>query len=152
MVYWLDQRRSRMRFPLAIQGQIALRQPLRLVPCIVTDLSDTGARITLSEPAGDVPPEFELIIPERLSIKASVAWREGQEYGIRFLAEYAQDPEISSGFAAPVDCAANVPDVADLSLISQPVVQKVLDEARDRIASAIGVPANSIRLTIEVSP
>jgi PilZ domain. len=151
MVYWLDQRRSRMRFPLAIQGQITLGQPLKFVSCIVTDLSDTGARITLSEPA-DVPPEFDLIIPERLNIKASIAWREGHEYGIRFLAERSQDHEALSGFDASDDCPASIPDTANPSLTEQPMVQKALDEARDRIASAIGVPAGSIKLMIEIAP
>jgi len=56
----------------------------RTIPCMVQDVSATGAKLRL--PLGfDMPADFELLVPE-LSIaqSASVAWRSEHSAGVSF--------------------------------------------------------------------
>lgn len=147
MVYWLDQRRSRKRMQLAIQGRIIADPSHEAMSCIVTDLSDTGARLTLPT-AAELPPEFDFVIPDRLTVRAQVAWSQGQDYGIMFLA--ARSREHGSGSTAASSPMDGLPELEDPSFITQFAVQEALDEARFKIAATMGVPADSIRLTIEI--
>jgi hypothetical protein len=54
------------------------------IPCVVLDLSDTGARINL--PGGEpLPEEFLLAIESKqIERRCRIAWRSGDEIGVEF--------------------------------------------------------------------
>ena len=54
------------------------------LPCFVRDLSDAGARIRI-DGSINAPDTFELLIElDGLEAECEVAWRQGDEIGIRF--------------------------------------------------------------------
>jgi hypothetical protein len=56
-------------------------------PCIVNNISGSGARITLS-PAVPVAGEFKVCIPQRgLNRTARLVWRKGDQLGVVFVVE-----------------------------------------------------------------
>lgn len=66
-------------------GVVVPKATCARVPCVVLDLSRTGARLHIEE-AQDVPAEFELGVDvESLTVGCEVVWRKGHEVGVRFL-------------------------------------------------------------------
>ena len=56
----------------------------RVVDCAVRDLSEDGARLTLTSTAG-IPDTFHVLLPgERRIAPAQSAWRTSREIGIAF--------------------------------------------------------------------
>jgi hypothetical protein len=55
--------------------------------CVMADLSATGARLQVQQPAA-LPDEFVLLLSHtgRLSRKCAVAWRAETEVGVEFIA------------------------------------------------------------------
>jgi hypothetical protein len=54
-------------------------------PCMIRDLSVTGAALEISELSGKIPENFNLIIPEDgLKLPCHVVWRSGFKLGIAF--------------------------------------------------------------------
>ena len=54
-------------------------------PCIIRDLSETGAAIELSDLSSRIPETFTLIVPEdKLKLPCRVVWRTGYRMGIAF--------------------------------------------------------------------
>ena len=54
-------------------------------PCMIRDLSETGAALELSSFAGQVPAAFTLIIPEdKLKLPCRVVWRSEFRMGVAF--------------------------------------------------------------------
>lgn len=144
----MDQRSSKRQRTL-LDGRIVFNNRFSLIECRVRDLSDTGARIMFEHPV-TIPPEFELEVPSReLSAWARVMWSRGREHGIRF----TDGPQaaISSGTSTSVT-NAQPPDesVPEKTLADNAKLQEILDEAQRRIAQITGVPADSIRLKLEV--
>jgi hypothetical protein len=84
MNFGLPERRSEERFPTELQGWIASRVTSAAIPCTVWDLSETGLRLVIAEPA-DVPVEFELHIPSQAArAKVRLIWTTGVHYGAAF--------------------------------------------------------------------
>lgn len=55
------------------------------IPCVVRDLSATGARLR-SDSSLSIPDRFELCIPlDGLEAECEVMWRRGEDIGVRFL-------------------------------------------------------------------
>jgi hypothetical protein len=55
-------------------------------PCIIRDLSETGAAIELSDLSARIPETFTLIVPEdKLKLRCRVVWRKGYRMGITFV-------------------------------------------------------------------
>jgi len=55
------------------------------IPCIVRDLSVTGAALELDDLSVRVPSEFNLLVPEdRLILPCRVVWRRGFRVGVQF--------------------------------------------------------------------
>ena len=55
-------------------------------PCIIRDLSETGAAIELTDLSARIPETFTLIVPEdRLKLPSRVVWRKGYRMGITFV-------------------------------------------------------------------
>jgi hypothetical protein len=55
----------------------------RRMPCIIRNLSDTGAKLEVSSVAG-VPNTFDLIAPGHRPHACRVAWRSLREMGVEF--------------------------------------------------------------------
>ncbi len=53
-------------------------------PCVVRDVSDSGARISFENPAL-VPPRFEIRIGNASWRQAQVRWRNRTEVGVEFI-------------------------------------------------------------------
>jgi hypothetical protein len=139
----MDLHRSSRRFRTLLEGQIVFDNRVSPVECIVRDLSDTGARIAFPHPV-EIPPEFLLEIPmEGLSVQTCVMWSKEKECGVKFI----NTPGLVTDSPVPRDS----PRKASTSDISRLIVQEILDEARQQIADAIGIPAGTIRLKMEIN-
>jgi hypothetical protein len=74
------------RFPTYLEGQIALKNGQAPIECVVWDLSETGLRMVVSDPA-EIPLEFALCIPgERAAAGVRLIWTDGIHYGAIFTA------------------------------------------------------------------
>jgi hypothetical protein len=145
----MDQRRSSKRVRTFMEGRIVFNNRFSLIDCFVRDLSEAGARIAFPRPT-DIPPEFDLEIPKKnMSIRARVIWSDGKEHGLKFIApakaytggealEVSGQPASSTG--PPSKSPPDVPSS----------VENVLNEARLRIAQAVGVPVHAVRLKLEI--
>jgi CheY-like chemotaxis protein len=79
-----DRRRS-TRKRLLKGGVIAFSARHATLPCVVRDLSETGARLQVQNAAA-VPDTFELVVElDGLEASGEVVWRRPGEVGIRFL-------------------------------------------------------------------
>ncbi len=67
-------------------GTIAFAARHATLPCVVRDISDTGARLQVGQ-VSSVPDTFELIVElDGLEAPAEIVWRSVAEIGVRFLA------------------------------------------------------------------
>jgi len=73
-------------------GIIAYCSRHATLPCVVRDISESGARLAV-EVTGAVPDTFELIIElEGFEASCSVVWRRANEVGVRFVGEPVRVP------------------------------------------------------------
>jgi len=73
-------------------GTIAFNQRRLTYPCVVRDLSASGARLHVDSP-DEIPNTFDLLIElDGFESQCETIWREGKQIGVRFLAE----PRISA--------------------------------------------------------
>jgi hypothetical protein len=58
-----------------------------LVPCVICDISEGGARLSMEAPVSDLPPSFILVLDMQALVhrKCRVVWTAGQFVGVRFL-------------------------------------------------------------------
>lgn len=83
----LPDRRSVKRRRVLKGGIVAFNNRHCAVPCSVRDISNAGARIRV-ESTFNVPDRFELIIEiDGLGADCKVAWRKGNDIGVRFIGE-----------------------------------------------------------------
>jgi hypothetical protein len=82
----MAERRANERFSTSLEGQIAFRKGQPPIDCVVWDLSETGVRIVVSDPA-DIPLEFALCIPGESAVAGvRLVWTDGTHYGAMFTA------------------------------------------------------------------
>jgi hypothetical protein len=146
----MEHRRS-PRTRTILQGRVVFNNRFSLIECTVRDLSDTGAQITFSHPVS-LPSELELEIPKKgLSTRANVMWSNGIHHGLMFL-EAAQDEARDSSPAPYGETMAPDKRSPQEDEIDGPAltIQDVLEEARSRIAHIAGVPAEMVRLKLEI--
>jgi hypothetical protein len=128
-----DQRAHR-RMRTLIKGNIFADRRLTNVDCTIRDLSEGGARIEFSD-ACNLPQEFELTIPSKnASYWARTTWRDGMRFGIAFF-----DRETGRGLS-PLDAEDAFR------------IQRILDEARNRIAQSIDVRSKLVQVTVNFWP
>lgn len=73
-------------------GVVSLNNGNITLPCVVRDISDTGAKLKV-DTGRNPPDQFELQIElDGLVAKCAVVWREGQQLGVAFL----EPPQISA--------------------------------------------------------
>ena len=79
MPFGTPERRSSERFPTHLKGWIADKTtPMK---CAIWDLSKTGVRFVVPEPA-NIPLEFQLQIPDHgVSTRVRLIWTDGIHYG-----------------------------------------------------------------------
>src|SRR3569832_767795 len=79
-----DQRKSR-RKPISFLARLELRPGGRAVGCILSDISDTGARIEVPYP-DKVPDRFRLWLTESGTARrmCTVVWRQARQIGVKF--------------------------------------------------------------------
>ncbi|MBL0406549.1 PilZ domain-containing protein [Microvirga aerilata] len=145
----MEHRRS-PRARTILNGRVVFNSRCSLIDCTIRDLSDTGAQITFSHPLS-LPAELELEIPKKgLSTRAKVMWSNGANHGLLFLdAEQATPSNSSVLRGEPESLAKSLPQevTGDGPAVR---IQDVLEEARSRIAQIAGVPAETVRLKLEV--
>jgi hypothetical protein len=80
--------RQAKRQELTYQAWIAYGEKQRVVPCMISNISRTGARICLPF-NGDVPDHFVLMLSHsgRVKRRCKVAWRSALEIGVSFEGE-----------------------------------------------------------------
>lgn len=77
-------RRKQLHYPAWIDlGEASSRQF-----CAITDISTTGAKLTVSK-SGELPDEFTLLLalPAKAQRRCRVTWRSDVQIGVRFLSE-----------------------------------------------------------------
>lgn len=80
-----QERRGQMRSKTLFTGTIRFQNRMMAMTCQVRNVSESGARFVLGEPAW-LPDAVELEIPRRdLRTKARIVWRRDQEIGIAFV-------------------------------------------------------------------
>jgi hypothetical protein len=146
----MEHRRS-PRSRTILQGRVVFNNRFSLIECTVRDLSGTGAQITFSHPVS-LPSELEFEIPKKgLSTRAQVMWSSGIHHGLMFLEATQDEACVSSptlsGETVPPD--ESFPQEGEIDEAA-PTIQDVLEEARRRIAHIAGVPAEMVRLKLEI--
>jgi PilZ domain len=137
MIKSADKRRSRRGRSL-LQGRIIFNSHYSVLECTILDVSETGARITFAHPI-QIPQEFELDIPKRGSItRTQVVWSRGREHGVRFIKD-----TVALGVPSPIGVIASHPAAQE--------VQKIVEEARQRIADLVQVPVGTVNLMLDVN-
>jgi hypothetical protein len=81
-------KRQAQRRDLTYQVWIAYGDEARIVPCTISNISQTGARLCLPF-NGDVPDDFVLMLSMsgRVRRRCKIAWRSTLELGVRFETE-----------------------------------------------------------------
>src|SRR5476651_1220075 len=82
------ERRPSPRRRVLLGGLVAYSDGERSFDCIIRNLSDTGARITLP-PSQPVPSNIYLInVRDRTAHEAKIMWNDGFEAGVAFLKSF----------------------------------------------------------------
>jgi len=96
-----DQRKAKRRL-MRYTAWLA-RKPGDLLGCVLSDISDTGARMTVQEP-DTVPDRFLLMLSRNGKAKrlCRVVWRKDKQLGVHFETKLAAaNPTASGGVASP---------------------------------------------------
>ncbi len=65
-------------------ASIVLANATEPIPCVVLDISSSGARLHVHDP-GEVPDQFRLIMENNNEeFACETVWRQGNEMGVRF--------------------------------------------------------------------
>ncbi|MFN3685304.1 PilZ domain-containing protein [Salinarimonas sp.] len=84
------------RHRVLIAGTIRYAGGIGTASCVVRNLSETGAKLTLSESL-NLPTHFDLAIAQKNAVhRCELRWRRGEEAGVAFL-----DASASAPAAAP---------------------------------------------------
>ena len=90
----MSEHRATLRSRTFLPAQIEIYDSGVRLECVIKDLSDTGARLSVSD-AVAVPRSFRIHIPKlKRSMRASIQWRRGDLIGIEFeQSETLEDPD-----------------------------------------------------------
>ncbi|WP_407666769.1 PilZ domain-containing protein [Microvirga roseola] len=103
----LPSRRRGKRFATILKGRIRLGTEAAQIPCRISCISVSGARIGLTEDI-ELPGEFELEIPRlEHSLKVRLIWSRANSHGVTFLEDPRQD--LSGNWTSFLD-ALRTPD------------------------------------------
>src|SRR3954462_13829819 len=103
----MDEQRAAPRKRTLLRGRIEFNNRQSSLDCLIRDLSETGARLTISENVA-LPRRFDLHIPNRdHAVPVELCWRIRDAAGVRFSSEQ----ESSCPQAIPADVAARLQDL-----------------------------------------
>ena len=88
------EKRRAPRKPLRYPGEIDAGDGSPLRKCLLSDISDTGARVLIENPK-DVPDRVMLMLGHERGArrKCKVVWRETKELGLEFIKEPMAKPQ-----------------------------------------------------------
>lgn len=95
----MSEKRLQARARSFLKGRIVFSNKATSVDCVVRNISDTGAKLHVSESV-TIPEQFELYIPQRdETLRARLKWRREDEVGVAFLTAGKVDepsPDVSA--------------------------------------------------------
>jgi hypothetical protein len=136
-----DERRIAARQRTVLRGCIYYNKRSAAADCLVRDVSDSGARLELSENVV-IPDLIELNIPKKEeTFHARVLWRRGNEVGVAYVdGRNGRDPDHGAGhLEAPAQRGNNGAELGDrvqrleaeiLSL--KGMIRSVVDDVKKR--------------------
>jgi hypothetical protein len=146
-------RRQSERLPSILEGRVVLEKEASKLQCTLRDISATGARIWL--PASmELPREFDLEIPVLQQIMpVQLMWSKGRTHGVQFLQELqGQSDGTSDGILDSVQPPETQPALEGIPKGLVSLTEDVLDDARQHLAAILELPAEKIRLKLEIDP
>jgi hypothetical protein len=87
----LEDRRTSVRRRVYKTGQISFRGLHAAIDCVIRDISDTGARLSVVSPLG-IPEFFDLTREGLPPCKCRVVWRKSALVGVEFVNAPARQP------------------------------------------------------------
>ncbi|MBZ6076662.1 PilZ domain-containing protein [Microvirga puerhi] len=76
---------AKERFLTNLDGRIVNHDSSVLADCVLCDISETGARLAILDPA-EIPLEFNLHVPEEGAYaRVRLVWSSGNECGVTFV-------------------------------------------------------------------
>lgn len=146
-------RRQSERLPSILEGRIVLGQEAPRLQCTVRDISATGARIWLPAEI-ELPKEFDLEIPVLEQIMpVQLMWSKGRTHGVMFLQELQGQPDsMAEGTLDDLPPSEPQPALEGIPKGLVALTDSVLDDARRNLAEILDVPADKIRLKLEIDP
>ncbi len=79
-----DDNRTAQRHRTLKGGKIVVNDGFSTFDCTIRNLSETGAKLTVTSPWG-IPQRFTLAMHDGREFACDVAWRTETEIGVRFL-------------------------------------------------------------------
>lgn len=105
----MSERRNARRAKSFLRGFVYVSRKQDAVPCMIRDVSETGARIAFSDKVS-LPDTVELYIPQRKqTLRAKVCWRRGDEVGLAFNVSAKHSDAPAKHADVPVQPAADGP-------------------------------------------
>jgi len=81
-----QERRSSFRRPMRRAGWVEAEMLDGRAPCIVWDLSRTGARLAIAAKSADLPSKFSLLLRDKdARHECQVVWIKGRFVGVKFV-------------------------------------------------------------------
>lgn len=149
---WVGKRQAE-RTQVQLRGQLRFSGCRPDVDCTVTDVSRSGARLTLAEDS-ELPEEFDLFVFSRNETRwARLRWREKRAVGVEFLSREGVDSNLlqrltavearllqiadgASSGSAPDAPAPGAPGAAALLVALERRLEEIQAEAAERRAAA----------------
>lgn len=136
----MSEHRTEIRQRVFLRGRILFNGGASSLDCLVRDISQTGARLALSETT-TLPEVFDLYIAHKdKTYRAKLAWRREDGVGVTFVDEQAKQPP-----AAPVVEAVESAD-ASVSVLLRRIGELEAENAALRrllATMAPGAPASA---------
>jgi hypothetical protein len=68
-------------------GEVLFDVDRPLAHCVICDISDGGARLSMEPPIADLPPSFILVVHKQALVhrKCQVVWTNGRFVGVKFI-------------------------------------------------------------------
>jgi hypothetical protein len=81
-----DQRKAKRR-PMRRAALVSFAPAGKPLPCVVWDMSESGARLAIACPTAEVPREFHLLLTGDGSVRrhCEVVWTNARFVGVKFL-------------------------------------------------------------------
>jgi hypothetical protein len=83
-----EEKRKKQRKPLQRRVWIDLADGAPVIECALGNMSDTGAKLVFPNAVGKLPSQFVLLLAKdgQVARKCRLAWKEGDEIGVEFIA------------------------------------------------------------------